>query len=369
MKALQLAERDFLDGKLHEAMPLPALRMRVEECRAARDALLPWSSFQRAQHDVRQSHAAPVLDAIDDQDVPLVRLGEAYEWALYQSLSTVIHRRHPELSRLAGSQLQNHRDAFRELETTLQELECTRIAYELYSRPIEPGIEFGGPDTFTERALIRHYRALKRNRITLRNLIHRSGVALRQMKPCFMMSPTTVAERLPPDPTLFDIVIIDEASQMLPCDAVGAIGRGRQAVIVGDHKQLPPSTYFQRMAVAADDNGEEHDGLANTVESILDLSRSAWPASRFLRWHYRSRHSSLIQFSNKHFYDDELIVFPGPNEDEDGSGVRYHYIENGLYKNGRNPAEAEHVVKAANEFMEDPKNRDLSLAIVAMNQT
>ena len=127
-----------------------------------------------------------------------------------------------------------------------------------------------------------------------------------------MMSPTTVAELLPQDSQLFDIVVIDEASQMLPCDALGAIARGRQAVIVGDPKQLPPSTYFQGSSAASMEEGDDEQMLAQMVESILDLSLSAWHPPRRLHWHYRSRHSSLIQFSNMRFYDNRLIVFPGP---------------------------------------------------------
>ena len=173
------------------------------------------------------------------------KLRDAYEWALYRSLVAIVYRRHPELNELNSWQLSNHRAEFQDLEARLQELERARIAYELYSRLVENGVSFGGPSAYTEKALIQHQLSLQRRSVTLRNLLRRAGTALRQLKPCFMMSPTTVAQLLPRDSELFDIVIIDEASQMLPCDALGAIARGRQAVIVGDPKQLPPSTYFQ----------------------------------------------------------------------------------------------------------------------------
>ena len=218
------------------------------------------------------------------------------------------------------------------------------------------------------RRLVQHQLTLQRSSVTLRNLLRRAGAALRQLKPCFMMSPKTVAELLPQDSELFDIVIIDEASQMLPCDALGAIARGRQAVIVGDPKQLPPSTYFQGGFAATMGNDDDDEMLAPMVESILDLSLSAWHPPRYLQWHYRSRHSSLIQFSNVHFYDNRLIVFPGPDEDRQGSGIRYHHVADGLAKRGLNRVEAERVVSEACAFMEDSANRDLSLAIVAMNQ-
>ena len=280
-----------------------------------------------------------------------------------------MYRLHPELNELKSWQLGNHREAFQELEARLQELERARIAYELYSRPVENGVSFGGPRAFTEKALIQQQLTLQRSSVTLRNLLRRAGTALRQLKTLFHdVAETTVAELLPRDSEQFDVIIIDEASQMLPCDALGAIARGRQAVIVGDPKQLPPSTYFQGSAAAAMGDDDEDAMLAPMVESILDLSLSAWHPPRYLQWHYRSRHSSLIQFSNARFYDNRLIVFPGPDECRKGSGIRYHHVADGLAKGGLNTLEAERVVSATCAFMEDSANRDLSLAVVAMNQ-
>ena len=368
VESLQLDASVFLDGGCYEGTGLGALRKRAQEARDAQDLLLPWSVYQRARKAVRQSHAAPVLAALDEQGMSATKLRDAYEWALYRSLAAIVYRRHPELNELNSWQLGNHRASFQDLEARLQELERARIAYELYSRPVENGVSFGGPSAFTEKALIQHQLSLQRRSVTLRNLLRRAGTALRQLKPCFMMSPTTVAELLPRDSELFEIVIIDEASQMLPCDALGAIVRGRQAVIVGDPKQLPPSTYFQGGSAATMGNDDDDEMLAPMVESILDLSLSAWHPPRYLQWHYRSRHSSLIQFSNVRFYDNRLIVFPGPDEDRQGSGIRYHHVADGLAKGGLNRVEAERVVSETCAFMEDSANRDLSLAIVAMNQ-
>ena len=370
VRSLQLDPQEFLDGGTHETTSLEALRLRAKESSNARNALLPWSIYQRARKTVGESHAATVLAALDEHDMPATRLHEAYEWALYRSLATVVYRRYPELNEISSWRLNDHRAAYQELDSRLQELERTRIAYEIHSRPVEKGISFGGPRSFTEKALIQQQLSLQRSSVTLRNLILRAGTALRQLKPCVMMSPTTVAELLPRDSKLFDIVIIDEASQMLPCDALGSIARGRQAVVVGDPKQLPPSTYFQGSSagITGDDDDDDDHVLARVVESILDLSLSAWHPPRYLQWHYRSRHSSLIQFSNVHFYDNRLIVFPGPDEDREDNGIRYHHVSDGLAKAGLNRVEAQRVVSAACAFMEDSGNRDLSLAIVAMNQ-
>ena len=368
VESLELDAEVFLDGGQHETAGLGVLRRRAREALDARDSLLSWSSYRRARKGVQESHAGPVLAALDDHGMSARKLREAYEWALYRSLAARVYRLHPELNDLSGWQLGNHRNAFEGLEARLQDLERARIAYELFSRTVDNGVSFGGPSAFTEKALIQHQLSLQRSSVTLRSLLRRAGTALLQMKPCFMMSPTTVAELLPRESELFDIVVIDEASQMLPCDALGAITRGRQAVIVGDPKQLPPSTFFQGGSAVPMEEGDDDQMLAPLVESILDLSLSAWKPPRYLQWHYRSRHSSLIQFSNARFYDNRLIVFPGPDESREGGGIRFHHVADGLAKGGLNRIEADHVVDAACAFMEEPANRDLSLAIVAMNQ-
>lgn len=142
----------------------------------------------------------------------------------------------------------------------------------------------------------------------MRNLLQRAGTAIQRMKPCWMMSPLSVAQFVVPSGVTFDLVIIDESSQMKPEDALGAIARGRQLVVVGDQMQLPPTSFFDRIDIP--DEEEEHSEDYVDNESILDRALSVFHPARELRWHYRSRHESLIAFSNKHFYDSKLVVFP-----------------------------------------------------------
>ena len=267
-EVLRLIEIEILDEKFHDAERAPDLRKRAEECRAARAVLPSSSTFQRAGENGKRSHAAPMFAAVEEHGAPLARLDDAYESALCWSLFAVIYCRHPELRVLSGWQLRNHRNAVEDIESRLHELERARIAHELRSHPVEAGQSFGEPRAYSEMALIQHYLSLQHSKLTPRELIRRANVALRQLKPCFMMSPTTVAELLPRDDALFDVVVIDEASQMLPSDALGAIARGRQTVIVGDPEQLPPPTYFR--------------GRATQTQSILDLSLSAWRPLRSL---------------------------------------------------------------------------------------
>ena len=361
---------DLLEIDSHEFLSsesdLPTVQKRADQCLNARAALISWSRFQNARHSLASSICGPILTALEQAGVDLRRLPESFGYLLYQSLADVVFRQFPSLQSLTGDQLTNHRETFSELDEKLQQLERSRIAHQVQQREIPSGNNVGPPRTYTELALVSHQLGLQRASISVRELVHRASGALRQLKPCFMMSPTTVAELLPRQTDLFDLVIIDEASQVLPADAIGALARGKSAVIVGDPQQLPPTTYFQGTGVTA----EGEDGaLVDSTEAILDLALAVWTPARKLHWHYRSRHSSLIQFSNEKFYNNELVVFPSRFEGLGEDGVNYHLVKDGIYENHRNRIEAQAVVDAVLLFVADHGHWNKSLAVVAMNQS
>ncbi|WP_342655688.1 DUF3320 domain-containing protein [Pseudomonas sp. F3-2] len=155
--------------------------------------------------------------------------------------------------------------------------------------------------------LLRHEMGKKTKHIPLRELMTRAPDALTKLTPCLLMSPLSIAQYLPPASTPFDLVIFDEASQIPVWDAIGAMARGKQVVMVGDPKQLPPTSFFDRAESTADDEDVEAD-----LESILDECISANLPMRNLNWHYRSRHESLIAFSNQRYYQSKLVTFPSP---------------------------------------------------------
>ena len=363
---LEVNETIFFDSVERNAIPLDAIRQRAGECLDGGNTIMGWCRYRRIRDDILNTEAKPLLESFEQNQIDVGQLSIAYELALYRSLASIVFHKHPSLEQLTGEQLRNHKQAYCEIEKRLQKLECARIAHELHHRPVERGISAGPPGTLTERALINYQLDLRRASVAPRELMNRSGKALRQLKPCFMMSPTTVAELLPRESELFDLVVIDEASQMLPSDALGAIARAKRAVIVGDPQQLPPTTFFQGGGAGAD--GDDGDGLATASESILDLAMSAWRPHRHLRWHYRSRHSTLIQFSNAKFYDNRLIVFPGPDEGTSDDGVNFRPVDNGIYLEDRtNILEADRIVEAVLGFAADRDNWRRSLAVVTMN--
>lgn len=223
------------------------------------------------------------------------------------------------------------------------------------------GVNTGKISEHSEVSLIRHEVTKKTKHIPVRKLLKRAGSAIQTLKPCFMMSPMSVAQYLEPGNFDFDLVIMDEASQIKPEDALGAIARGTTFVVVGDPKQLPPTSFFNK--VLEDEDEEDMVGLQDS-ESILESVMSIFKTRR-LRWHYRSKHESLIAFSNKHFYDSDLVLFPSPFKASDEFGVKLHKVLRGRFNNRRNIEEAQDVARSAAKHLLDNPNE--SIGIVAMN--
>ncbi|MCC5953684.1 MAG: DUF4011 domain-containing protein [Acidimicrobiia bacterium] len=201
----------------------------------------------------------------------------------------------------------------------------------------------------------------------IKTLLSEAGAAAQQLKPCFMMSPMSVSQFLPSD-LRFDVVIFDEASQVRPSDAINAVYRGSQLLVAGDKHQLPPTSFFDRMT---DDRGDEYqEDELDTFESVLDLCRSAAGVAELpLQWHYRSRHESLITYSNRSFYGNKLVTYPGAQEVAGDLGVELFYIEDGRYDRGGardNPVEARAVVDRVLHHAEEHPN--LTVGVVAFSE-
>jgi very-short-patch-repair endonuclease len=210
-------------------------------------------------------------------------------------------------------------------------------------------------------ALLNYLLPQQRPRMPVRKMLKRAGHAVQALKPCFMMGPQAVAQYLSPEAVTFDLIVMDEASQLKPEEAIGAIARGSQIVVVGDPKQLPPTSFFTKMTQV----GEEDDQFGTTdAESILDVCLAHFRPARQLRWHYRSQHHSLIAFSNHCFYRN-LIVFPSPYGHSSKLGIRATYLADAVYDDQTNYKEALRVVDAVVDHI---KSRpDESLGVVTLN--
>jgi hypothetical protein len=216
--------------------------------------------------------------------------------------------------------------------------------------------------------------ARKRGHMPLRKLFKLTGSAIQAIKPVFMMSPLSVAQFLEPGAVEFDMLVIDEASQIEPVDALGAIARCKQLVVVGDDRQLPPTRFFSRMTTEVEtDESNDESFVAGTsdVESVLSLCIARGMPQMMLRWHYRSRHQSLIAVSNQQFYKSELFIVPSPYTAASEIGLKFNYIANGTFDSGGtrvNREEAKNIAKRIIVHATTNQNQSLGIAAFSLQQ-
>ena len=297
---------------------------------------------------------------VETSEVEVGNALNAYRSGIYDLLARDILKKQPELGRFSGATQSAIQSQFADYDNRLKKLQCEQIAWKIDQVRIPTGNIAARASERTERALLEHECSKKKRHLPIRQLLHRAGTALVSLKPCFMMGPMSVAHYLEPGNIRFDLVVMDEASQIKPQDALGAVARGGQLVVVGDPKQLPPTSFFDRLM---DDDEKDPTGIEES-ESILDATRPIFDARR-LRWHYRSQHESLIAFSNHSFYENDLVLFPSPNKQTDSFGIQFTRVARGCFVNRKNLEEARIISEAVREHF--LKNSDESLGIVAMS--
>lgn len=211
----------------------------------------------------------------------------------------------------------------------------------------------------------------KKNRhMPIRELLDKTAVVSQKLKPVFMMSPLAVSQFLSSS-LRFDLVIFDEASQVLPEDAINCIYRASQLIIAGDDNQLPPTPFFETDNQTNQEDLVDEYASAQDFESILKIAKGSGAFTTIrLKWHYRSRHESLITFSNQRFYSGELITFPSTMSMGPDVGVEFFHVPNGVYARGgakNNFVEARFVAqRVAHHYATRPQ---MSLGVVALSQS
>ena len=272
----------------------------------------------------------------------------------------------PEVEEIEGTRRTGFVESFRSLDRKrIQFARAEVLARYLDRRPDGDAGEMG---------IIRAEIGKKRRHLPIRKLMEKAGTAVQRVKPVFLMSPLSVAQFLPPGKTTFDLLVVDEASQVTPQDALGAIARARAVIVVGDDKQLPPTNFF-RMVL---DDGEETQpeegappGRTRDFESILTLGRVRGIPERMLRWHYRSRHPSLIALSNARCYGGSLLLPPSPLTSTVGIGLSLQKTPAGHYErggSGRNNEEADIVAAAIEHHMQEHPGVSLGVACFSVAQ-
>lgn len=329
-----------------------------------------WTRYQTARRDALDAGIRSVVAALEGGTLRAGQGRETFERTFQTQL--VLHEISAD-ERLKAFDGDDHGRAI-ERFGSLDEERLAAAAQEVRARlgqrrptPKELEDTAGRSGTgLTGLALLQRELAKKTRHLAIRRLLASLGEVALELKPCFLMSPMSVAQYLDTDHPPFDLVVFDEASQIPVWDAIGALARGKQAVVVGDPKQLPPTSFFAR----GEDEALAEDEIED-LESILDECISAQVPTHRLTWHYRSRDESLIAFSNERYYDGELLTFPSNRGAGEARGVRVRRVEDGVYEKGSsrtNPVEAQAVVDFVMERLREAGQDALTVGVVTFNQ-
>jgi len=334
----------------------------LRNLRSEASRLPAWLGLCRTYERCRRADVGQFALAAANDEINESQLADCYRLSLFNQIAE-FELSHNEIGfHFTAREIEDIRSNFQRLDRKSMSEKSIEIGRAALQRPVPEGNGRGRVAEFTELALIRHEIGKKTRHCKIRDLMFRAGNAIQSLKPCFLMSPLSLARYISNNAIQFDLVIMDEASQIKPEDAMGAILRARQLVVVGDPKQLPPTSFFDH----TDDEIEDEEATQfDNAESILEVAQRSFQPYRRLRWHYRSQHESLIQFSNRSFYDEDLVVFPSPKGVMGGYGIKAHYVEGASCTKGENIREAEAVVAKILEHAQ--MHPDESLGVAAFN--
>lgn len=362
------AEWNFLRGldpnhiTALEALPIHDVEAWLGSKMSHLDELEPWILFARAREHLERFGLGAFLQSAHAARLEGDQLKPAFLKRFYHLWLDAVYEHAPGLS--VSGDLENKtvaqfwRDDVEQLHIARERL-VTQLAQ------ARPAAQWGDAPS-SEVTLLKRELVKRKHHKSIRRLLSEIPNLLLTLKPCLMMSPLSVSQYLASAPIIFDMVIFDEASQVPPEEAVAAIVRAKQVIVAGDHQQLPPTPFFQSLGVDEDD--EEEWEQSGVMESLLQEAAVVLPSTR-LSWHYRSRHESLLAFSNHHFYDDRLVTFPNAAVHDEKFGVDFVYVPDGVYdrsKTRANVIEAKRVAELVLEhFTQSPAR---SLGVVAFSQ-
>lgn len=369
---LKLDLRQAETGQTIETSPLAEFHAALTQMVAAPDRYTEWTNLVRTISIAQYHKAGAIIDAVGEGRVKPAAAVQEFAYACAEARWNAARVARPELNHLRELDRHDMVRLFRDLEK--DRIDAAKIL--ILSRHFEqmPRGSMG------EMGVIRGEIGRKRGHKSIRWVMKNAANMVQRIKPVMLMSPISVAQFLPPGSVSFDLLLIDEASQIRPEDALGVVARARQIVVVGDQKQLPPTSFFDRLLDDADGADlEEEDqetppgATAADMESILSLCEARGLRSRMLEWHYRSRDPSLIRVSNAEFYGDRLVLPPSPLQLDDNYGLKFRRVPgvyarggSGVGRQGTNKIEAEAVVRAIADHARNWP--DLSLGVVTFSK-
>lgn len=346
-------------GDISTGNHLETIETHIDKWNQHLDELRSWCYWRAVRRQAVELGLQPLVDAYERNGLPGTQLVSVFKRSFYQWWVDRVTDSEPALRRFFSREFERKIEQFRELDQRYTELTRNEVQARLTAK-----LPKGGQtaNNNSEMGILQRERQKQRRHMPIRQLFQKIPNLLPRLKPCILMSPMSVAQYLDPVHPPFDLVVFDEASQIPVWDAVGAIARGKEAVIVGDPKQLPPTNFFAR----SDEPETADDDIVEDMESILDDCLAARIPQMHLRWHYRSKHESLIAFSNYHYYDNRLLTFPSPMQQ---LGVALRPVK-GVYdkSNSRtNQAEAEAVVAEVLRRLLDPNLSQFSIGIITFS--
>ena len=338
---------------------IDSLKAASKRWSGAIDQLPVWEQYAGIISSLEASGLANAV-ALYQSGVPTDEICKAFLSACYQQIALEAIQRDPMLHQFNGmlfSQvIQKYNDLTREFQMLTRKELVARLSAKIPSDTRDPQLS-------SELTLLRKRIANKGRGASIRTIIDQMPSLLPLLCPVMLMSPLSVAQYIDIESPKFDIVAFDEASQMPTDEAVGAICRGKATIVVGDPKQMPPTSFF--MANATDEDETDIDDLESILDDCISLSMPA----RYLGWHYRSKHESLIAFSNQNYYDGRLVTFP--SADDMVSHVTWQHVD-GFYDYGKtrtNQAEAEAIVEEAIKRMQQTPERSVGIVAFSKQQS
>ncbi|MET4137962.1 DUF3320 domain-containing protein [Pedobacter sp. UYP1] len=355
-KKLDLEEKLMNSNQYFSALPFNEQLVKLKEWKLRIGEIQQAVQWNNLSQSVQKDGFDNLIKASLNWEGAASYLKIALQKTWYEYLIKTVMTEKPDLR---GFERTSHEEIINKFnKTDLLNLQYNRARVALKHFESVPKQEGGGQwnvlrSEFNKRA--RH--------MPIRKLMLEAGLAIQTIKPVFMMSPMSIANFLSPGSIDFDLVIFDEASQVRPVEALGALLRGKQLVVVGDTKQLPPTSFFDKMNAEV----EDEENVTADIQSILGMCDGQGAPQRMLRWHYRSRHESLISLSNHEFYENKLVIFPSPGS-KHRMGLAFHHLPDAVYDRGKtrtNPVESEAVAHAVMEHaLKNPKQ---SLGVVAFS--
>lgn len=342
------------------------LTERYDRCLNGFGELNKWLDYVEARADCDSKGLASFTAAIAQKNNSIEDVKDAFERGFYMQWLSAVIDDVPAVQSFRRRVHEQRAERFITLDTEQLDISKKRIRGEIIKRfPDTNGVMRAG----SELHILTHEMEKRRRIMPLRKLFQSIPNLLLTLKPCLMMSPLSVAYFLDADKYHFNMVIFDEASQIFPQDAIGAIFRADQVIIAGDTNQLPPTNFFAASTSNSSEGYDDDEGYDDEIyDSILEETTNVL-TNRKLLWHYRSKHEHLIAFSNQEIYRNELITFPSSNESEPDTGVEFEYVEEGYYEpspKNYNTMEAMRCVQLVKEHIDKHPKR--SLGIIAFSE-